>query len=393
MGLHTPSLLLANALVMGLSGSLLLYSWWRGREERTLLWMGALLLLAVPGIVMNTLRGMGFDYVPIVLGNMLLLLATAMHWTAIRVFCGRSPWWPGLLALPALWAALCLWPAFYDEVGYRLKLYSALMVLCMLVSSSELLRSRSKLNVSSGPALVLMLGHAAFYLLRFLLDPGSPVGATGSSDFFAVVVIESMLYAVGAGFVTLSMVKERAEAHHRDASLTDPLTLIGNRRAFTQAAQRLLDQTSRNPCGLALLLCDLDNFKQVNDRLGHPAGDWVLQRFADVLRQCVPVDAVFGRVGGEEFACLVALDAQQARMLAERIRERFSSSVRECGVLSVSIGIASTSLGGVDLSRLLSLADAALYQAKNEGRDRVVLSALQTPLVEPDEPVQRRRFR
>jgi len=393
MGLHTPTLLLANALVMSLSGSLLLYSWWRGREERTLLWMGSLLLLAVPGIIMNTLRGMGFDYVPIILGNIILLLATAMHWTAMRVFAGRQLHWPGLLAGPMLWTLLCLWPTFYSSVELRVPLYSLLVIAYMLASASELLRSRRQLGVSIAPALVLMCCHGGFYSVRLVLDPGAPLGASSSSAFFAIVVIESMLYAVGAGFITLSMVKERAEAHYREASLTDPLTGIGNRRAFTQAAQRLLDQGSGAPRRLALLLCDLDNFKQVNDRLGHPAGDWVLRRFAEVLGRHMGPQAVFGRVGGEEFACLVEAEPAEALALAERIRADFAASVREQGALSTSIGIATAAIGGLDLSRLLSRADAALYQAKHDGRDRVVLSELQVQLSEVGKTESRRRFR
>lgn len=395
MGLHTPSLLLANAMVLGLSGALLLYSWSRGREERTLLWMGALLVLAVPGIVMNTLRGMGFDYVPIVLGNMILLLCTAMHWTAVRVFCGRRACWPGLLLAPGVWGLLCLWPAFYADVGLRLLTYSLFMVLSMLASISELLRSRQRLNVAIGPAMVLMLGHAGFYLARPFLDAGSPLGVTSSSNFFPLVVIESMLYAVGAGFVTLAMVKERAEAFYRVASLTDPLTQIGNRRAFTQAAQQLLDQAQRNGRPLALLLADLDNFKQVNDQLGHPVGDWVLQRFALVLQDTAGAAAVIGRIGGEEFACLLQGSAEQAVELAERIRRDFAAQVREQGALSASasIGIASAPPAALELSRLLSRADAALYQAKRSGRDRVVLAEALDSALDAVNPEQRRRFR
>lgn len=395
MGLHTPSLLLANALVLGLSGALLLYSWSRGREERTLLWMGALLILAVPGIVMNTLRGMGFDYVPIVLGNMILLLCTTMNWTAVRVFCGRAAWWPGLLVVPSVWGLMCLWPLFYADVGLRLLTYSLLMVLSMLASISELLRSRSQLNVAIGPAMVLMVCHAGFYLARPFLDAGSPLGVTGSSHFFPLVVIESMLYAVGAGFVTLAMVKERAEAYYRVASLTDPLTQIGNRRAFTQDAQALLDRAPRNGRPLALMLADLDNFKQVNDRLGHPIGDWVLQRFATVLQARLGSGAVFGRIGGEEFACLLEGSAEQARALAEQIRSDFAAQVREHGVLSVSIGIACARPAALELSRLLSQADAALYEAKRGGRDRVVLAETPNPVLDADavNPEQRRRFR
>lgn len=393
MGLHTPTLLLVNALVLGLSGALLLYSWSRGREERTLLWMGALLILAVPGIVMNTLRGMGYDYVPIVLGNMLLLLATVMHWTAVRVFCGRPPCWTGLVAAPGVWGLLCLWPAFYADVGMRLLTYSLLMILSMLASISELLRSRRHLNVSIGPSMVLMSCHAGFYLARPFLDPGSPLGVSSSSNFFPVVVIESMLYAIGAGFVTLAMVKERAEAFYRAASLTDPLTQIGNRRAFTQAAQRLLEQGQRSARPLSLLLADLDNFKQVNDQLGHPVGDWVLQQFAQVLQAHAGPEAVFGRIGGEEFACLLPGDAQRARELAEGVRRAFATQVREQGELSVSIGIASAPPAGLDLSRLLSLADVALYQAKRGGRDRVAVAETADLVPEAASTEQRRRFR
>lgn len=399
MGLHTPSLLLANALVLGLSGALLLYSWSRGREERTLLWMGALLILAVPGIVMNTLRGLGIDYVPIVLGNMTLLLATAMHWTAIRVFCGRRPCWPGLLAAPGVWALLCLWPAFYNDVGLRLLSYSLLMLLGMLVSIWELLRSRHRLSVSTGPAMVLMLCHAGFYVARPFLDSGSPLGVPTSSNFFPVVVIESMLYAIGAGFVTLAMVKERAEAHYRIASLTDPLTQIGNRRAFTQSAEQLLEQARQDGRRLSLLLADLDNFKQVNDQLGHPVGDWVLQRFAEVLQERAGAGSVFGRIGGEEFACQVEGNAEQARRLAEQIRGDFSRRVCERGVLSVSIGVTGVPSAGLELSQLLSLADAALYQAKRDGRDRVAVAEPELEAERQDlvfdavSPEQRRRFR
>jgi diguanylate cyclase (GGDEF)-like protein len=391
--LHIPTLLLANSLVMGLSGALLLFSWWRGREERTLLWMGGLLLLGVLGVMLSTLRGLGFDYVAIVFGNMVVLLATGMQWTAVRLFCGRRVLWTGLLTAPLLWAALCVWPTFYQNPSLRMLVYSALVVVIMAFALRELLRSRHQLPVSTVPALVLMVCHLLFFALRPFLDPVASPGAITPSLFFGWVVIEGMLYAIGAGFVMLAMVKERAEAHYRNASLTDPLTQIGNRRAFAEAAQRMFERVARRAPPLSLLICDLDNFKRVNDQFGHPGGDLVLQGFARVLREQLDGVAVYGRIGGEEFACLVEGDGERARVLAERIRTAFTLAVREFGALSVSIGVATAPPSELQLSHMLAQADAALYRAKREGRDRVELASQADIAIDAANAEQRRRFR
>lgn len=391
--LHIPTLLLVNSLVMGLSGALLLFSWWSARQDRTLLWMGAVLILGVLGILLVTLRGRGFDYVPIVFGNMVVLLASGMQWMAVRVFCGRRVLWPGLLAGPLIWALLCLWPAFYQDINLRIPVYSLLVVTQMAVTLHELLRSRQRLPVSIAPALALITCHLLFFALRPFVDPSVSTGGITPSRFFGWAVIESMLYAIGASFVMLVMVKERAEVYYRNASLTDPLTQIGNRRAFTQDAQRLLERNLHSARPLSLLICDLDNFKRVNDQLGHPVGDQVLQCFSRVLKEQLDDVAVYGRVGGEEFACLVEAEPEQALLLAERVRGAFARSVREHGTLSVSIGIATAPPAELQLPRLLALADAALYQAKREGRDRVVLASPDGAAVDAVNPEQRRRFR
>lgn len=388
--LHIPTLLLANSLVMGLSGALLLFSWWRGREERTLLWMGSVLLLGVAGVVLTCLRGRGYDVVPILFGNVLVLLATGGQWMAVRLFCGRRVYWPGLLAAPAIWALLCLWPTFYYDGRLRILAYSILVVACLAVSMRELLRYRHRLPVSIAPALVLMGSHLVFFAVRPLVDPTTSLGSAVPSEFFGWVVIEGMLYAVGAGFVMLSMVKERAEVRQRRAALTDPLTGIGNRRAFTESTQRLLGECREQ--SVAMLICDLDHFKQVNDRFGHAAGDRALQQFADVLCDQLGGSAVFGRIGGEEFACLICGEAEQALQLAERIRVSFVERVRDYAPLSVSIGVADCRTAGRDLQTLMSMADAALYQAKRAGRDQVKLAERAEPVLEIA-AAARRRFR
>ncbi len=375
MILDIPTLVVANTLVMSLCGGLLISTWWRGRVERALLWMGSSLLIGAAGIVVIALRGMGIDALSIVLGNALVLLSVAMYWAGMRAFVGRRVSWVAVLAGVSLWCLFCLWPVFFQSLSLRLTLFCTLVLLYMLVTLFELWRMPRKQGLSIVPATLLLGCHSGFYLMRLLADSGSPLN-NGSSEFFGWVLIESMLYSVGAGFISLSLVKERAEVHYRAASLTDPLTGIGNRRAFTQAAEDLLSSVAEQPKTLALLVCDLDNFKQINDRLGHPAGDWVIQCFADALRDSLKPHEVFGRIGGEEFACLLETDQNGAVAAAEAIRLAFKQRVQEQGTMSASIGIACASSARLDLSRLLSLADGALYQAKNNGRDCVVVADL-----------------
>lgn len=372
--LHIPTLLLANASVVILCGLLMLFSWWRGRHERTLLWGGGMLLLAAVGLVLNSLRGMGVDWLSIVVGNMVLQFCVAMNWAAVRAFCGRAAVWPWMSLGPLLWLLLCLWPAFYGDIRWRMIAYTLLMTLYMLASMAELWRSRHVLGVSSLPTLLLMGAHTLFYLVRMLLDPVPSAGAAGTSaasPFFAVLLVESMLYAVGIAFLLLSMVKERAEQQYRVAAYSDPLTGIGNRRAFLSAGERLLRLCAEQHQPVALLLCDLDHFKAINDRHGHPEGDLVLQQFSAGVALQLRKSDVFGRIGGEEFACLLAGTQADALALAERIRLAFAAAAPAHRPQSVSIGVASSLQAGHDLARLLSLADQALYQAKGGGRNRV----------------------
>ncbi|VXB60488.1 GGDEF domain-containing protein [Pseudomonas sp. 8AS] len=370
--LHIPTLLLANASVVILCGLLMLFSWWRGRHERTLLWGGGMLLLAAVGLVLNSLRGMGLDWLSIILGNMVLQFCVAMNWAAVRAFCGRATAWPWMFLGSLLWLLLCLWPAFYGEIRWRLLAYTLLMTLYMLASMTELWRSRHVLGVSSLPALLLMGAHSLFYLIRMLVDP-APSSAAGAapSPLFAMLLVESMLYAVGIAFLLLSMVKERAEQQYRAAAYSDPLTGIGNRRAFLSAGERLLRLCAEQHQPVALLLCDLDHFKAINDRYGHSAGDLVLQQFSAGVALQLRKSDVFGRIGGEEFACLLVGTQADALALAERIRLAFAAAAPAQRPQSVSIGVASSLQAGYDLTRLLSLADQALYQAKGGGRNRV----------------------
>ncbi|MDD2059009.1 GGDEF domain-containing protein [Pseudomonas sp. GD03860] len=379
MLLSIPTLLLVAVFIFALMGLLTLHAWSRGTRERTLGYLASMLLLAALGVSLVSLRGTAPDFIALVLGNVVLLLGAAMNWTAMRVFGGRSPHLPGILAGALLWLVWGLTPGFYQDLGVRVTLYSLLTAGYAGLSMIELWRKRKHLEASYLPALVLMLIHTLFYTIRSFADHGisleHALAGTGSGTrFFSFLLFESMLYAIGIAYVTLAMVRERTELRFKAAAYTDPLTGIGNRRAFLSRGERLLADCTRRGEPVALLLCDLDHFKRLNDNYGHHTGDQALIAFSQVSSQNIRQGDVFGRIGGEEFACLLAnTDEAQALLVAQRICSNFYTlPLLEPGLLSVSIGIVG-STGGQDLPRLLSMADSALYAAKDEGRNRAQL--------------------
>jgi diguanylate cyclase (GGDEF)-like protein len=187
--------------------------------------------------------------------------------------------------------------------------------------------------------------------------------------------ISSLVGLTGIGAITLTLHHAREARRHRLEAATDSLTGVLNRRAlFEQIAEHAIVP------GLPVLMFDLDHFKQINDRLGHAAGDRVLQQFADVLRAEMGEGAIVARLGGEEFCALLPeLDGERARDAAERTRAGFAALAIAIGdrgeTATVSAGLAT---GGADetFSSVLNRADAALYKAKSAGRNQVHLASL-----------------
>ncbi|MFA6921069.1 MAG: GGDEF domain-containing protein, partial [Gallionella sp.] len=189
---------------------------------------------------------------------------------------------------------------------------------------------------------------------------------------FIAVMTASLLGSIG--FVL--MVKERSDREIMQLAMTDSLTQVPNRRALMERAEQVLARRSGAP--LALLMIDVDHFKQINDSHGHPTGDDVLSNVAGMLAERLRVQDVLGRYGGEEF-CAVAPDTDMAGalQLAESLRESIAarSFDTEKGKLSVmvSIGISICPENVTrELKDMLAEADSALYTAKQTGRNRVV---------------------
>lgn len=158
---------------------------------------------------------------------------------------------------------------------------------------------------------------------------------------------------------------------------TDDLTALPNRRAFFDEGRRLLARADRQGEDVTLLMIDLDHFKQINDTCGHASGDRVLRAVKDLVTPRLRVGDLFARLGGEEFAVLLPnTSPQYARFIAERLRESIAAA--EISALDGRPIAVTASLGlariraGEKLEAALERADQALYQAKTDGRDRVV---------------------
>ena len=174
----------------------------------------------------------------------------------------------------------------------------------------------------------------------------------------------------------------------RALSNTDFLTGLPNRRAFMQAAERELAQAHRHGTGMVLVLLDVDHFKQFNDSHGHAAGDDALVAVGDAVRRAMRAGDLVARFGGEEFVLLLNhCNAQQGQAFAERLRAAIAHApVGDAARglqphVTASLGLTDASGNTADLAELLQRADQAMYQAKEAGRNRVVLAA--PPLPQP----------
>ena len=181
-------------------------------------------------------------------------------------------------------------------------------------------------------------------------------------------------------FISHSSVEARYHQEVYQLATRDALTELYNRRHFIEAVDREIARATRHGRPLVMCIIDVDLFKPVNDKYGHIAGDGVLRQLAGIVRRFVRGEDVAARIGGEEFAVMLPeTDVESARAFAERLREAVAEDTFVLGGeekrLTISIGIACLAPGREERSPLMEAADAALYRAKDEGRNRVCVGA------------------
>ncbi|WP_202844719.1 GGDEF domain-containing protein [Luteimonas saliphila] len=201
-----------------------------------------------------------------------------------------------------------------------------------------------------------------------------PVEEATLVDGDHIVIGESLLKFIGQ-----SNVEARYHEEIYQLATHDALTDLCNRRHFMEILDKEIARALRHDRALALCIVDVDLFKPVNDTYGHIAGDEVLRHIAAIVRQHVRGEDIAARIGGEEFAVLLPEGGSAAaQALAERLRAAVAEATFSAGGvpqrITVSVGVASLALPGGTRSLLLAAADAALYRAKHEGRNRVCIT-------------------
>jgi diguanylate cyclase (GGDEF)-like protein len=161
------------------------------------------------------------------------------------------------------------------------------------------------------------------------------------------------------------------------ASLSDSLTGVANRRAFDQHLEAEIDRVSRFHYPLSLLMIDIDRFKQINDVFGHPAGDQVIRRVAELIGHSARTTDFVARIGGDEFAVILPrTDGHGAKVIGERCRAAIERACWPRMQVRISVGVGQLAPGASNSSELIAAADQSLMRAKHEGRNLVMVTPL-----------------
>jgi diguanylate cyclase (GGDEF)-like protein len=378
MSLDSVTLYVVATMVAALLGLMLLFF---GRQENNaaLKWWGTAYLLGAASVGLWTVASGTLGVMLSLALNAVGFLACGMVWSAARVFHGRKPNLPGLVAGAAAWivAVLLLDP---HAAALRMTIGAAIVALYAVLTASELWSERRKGVRRRRLAIVVPMLHGFALMLPILLGDllHSSSETFASSIWVTVFAVELVLYAVGTVFVIFMLVSERAVRAHKAAAAVDPLTGMLNRRGFAEACARVIEREANAGRPVSVLIFDIDHFKGINDRFGHPAGDELLKLFSTVVTSNLRISDLSGRIGGEEFAALLPCSLEEGVLAGERVRMMFANAgitVEEGPVdTTVSVGVAGGP-AGTELEVLLAAADTALYQAKRSGRNRVEAAA------------------
>lgn len=370
-------LLLYFSIALGFSMILLVQrDQWVPRLWAGSLWAGAVstalfsLPLPIPEVALVLLR------------NVVAMLCSVLLLAGVALFVGRRPPWRAALALAGLYLLGIAWfSVVAPDLRIRLVLYSVLFIVWKSWEAWLLLRyASSEVRISTRLAAAVFLLDALVFLLRAL----APINPDAAGDVLRAGLPMYITY-VGGLFTTLAqcfalmlMIVERQLAQLRRLARIDPLTGALNRAALLEDGQQQLALCQRQRRPFSALMLDLDHFKQVNDLFGHPAGDAVLVAVSARLRALVRQQDAVVRWGGEEFVLVLpGTDAGGAATLVERVLQAVAShpvAVDDRTLpVTVSAGVATLPAAAMaHWQDAVHVADAALYVAKREGRNRAV---------------------
>ncbi|WP_429924997.1 GGDEF domain-containing protein [Agrobacterium vitis] len=387
---NIPTLMICLLVGWTLNSVLMSISWFFDRKSNQLgMWSIGFWCVSI-GTCLQALRGIVPESLGIGVGGALVLLGSGLVWVGFRIFDGfsRSRWF--VVAITAIWL-LCYFGVniFSANPDYRIVLYTILTVaqLSALVTSIWSGWKRDHFPVRL-VIIFMLLSYGFVMLMRIplvMIWPVTEIGGVAQTPWVPVVTFILYVNSLGLGIGIFALSSHRSLMQYKHASEIDMLTGVLNRRAFYERAQ---SQMHKNAGVLALI--DLDHFKYINDAHGHAGGDAALCAFGKTMIEQLDANMVFGRLGGEEFALFMPqMTGGEALAFCDGLRQsvaRLTTPWRDATItMTISIGMHEVVKAGADLDAVSLRADAALYQAKNQGRDRCILSAAEEAVAQKPE--------
>jgi diguanylate cyclase (GGDEF)-like protein len=295
---------------------------------------------------------------------------------AAREFTGRAVSRLALWGPTLLFIVICAWPWAVGSYGVVYTVVNMALTGLALAAGFEFWRDRAD-GLPSRYGMVAAYGViAASFLARVAqgVMHGGEMFHLPDDLLLKIHLAFALLHIASTGAFALSLAYERDAVRLRRIAMHDSLTGLLNRSAFEARVREFLASGRRHD--FAIVLFDLDHFKRINDTYGHAVGDEALRACARVFMESLRSSSVVARWGGEEFAAILTnTSAADAFAVAERVRRRIRATVIRSGSheirVTVSAGVCHSSSGLENFDELLKKADAGLYTAKHNGRDRV----------------------
>jgi len=309
------------------------------------------------------------DFLTIILSNTLVLAGTGLFYIALSQFTGFSYSTTFIIGVIAIVLSFLLYFTYWvDDIGKRVITLSLGSITIVLVLIIQLLRTRkTSLRFSANLMLAFFLVYGIFLIIRTIIITLNPPQAASSltpAQSATYLIAFALSFFWSMGFIL--MVSQRLRNDLMEVATIDVLTRIPNRRATQGFLEKEISRLQRNQSEFSVLLIDIDNFKQVNDRWGHAAGDYVLVKIAGIFQSIIRKHDWVGRWGGEEFLIILPGPCDVV-YLAERVRGEIANSEFSHGATSfgitVSIGVACAKQAD-QIDQILKNADEALYMAK-----------------------------
>ena len=328
---------------------------------------------------------------PLLFAGTALVLAICLAVMGIRKFYNRPVTWRDTLLITGFaFSGLAFFIFVHDSVPARMTVFTIAQALPMAMSLKLLLSPHEgRINPGARLAGVVTILIMTIFAVRLL---GAVTGLGGGFSYMhfsaiqSVVILVLVFLSMSLNFGFLLMAMDRLRNEVADLALLDDLTGVGNRRHLVQRLTEECARSERSGDPFALLVIDLDGFKGINDTHGHAAGDACLQHFTLMAQTRLRPGDLLARTGGDEF-CIVLPSStlREGAMIARRVLEVCRADAEQCIgkdiPISVSIGVAQwTREVGSYPDRLIAAADQALYEAKNNGRNRFAACDLAPPL-------------